>query len=105
MAPLDATAVLEMGPAARHRVFTHLTTLTESLTILYHLWNKPAPILFDPMAVALLIEPDLCETKDLAIRVDAKGFTRVGRGKPNATVALKTNPRRFFDFYLSRVAP
>ena len=34
-----------------------------------------------------------------------KGFTRVGRGKPNATVALKTNPRRFFDFYLGRVAP
>ena len=105
MAPLDATAMLEMGPAARQRVFTHLTTLTDSLTILYHLWNKPAPILFDPMAVALLIEPDLCETKDLTIRVDAKGFTRVGRGKPNATVALKTNPRRFFGFYLGRVAP
>ena len=105
MAPLDATAMLELGPTARHRVFTHLTTLTDSLTILYHLWNRPAPILFDPMAVALLIEPDLCQTKNLAIRVDSKGFTRVAPGKPNATAALRTNPRKFFAFYLGRVAP
>jgi purine nucleosidase len=105
MAPLDATAMLELDAGARHRLFTHLTTLTNTLTILYHLWGKPTPILFDPMAVALLIQPSLCQTKDLAIRVDAKGSTRVGPGKPNATVALGTNPKRFFDFYLSRVAP
>ena len=57
------------------------------------------------MAVALLIEPDLCQTKNLAIRVDSKGFTRVAPGKPNATAALRTNPRKFFAFYLGRVAP
>jgi len=105
MVPLDVTAMLELGPGGCHRVFAHLTNVTNSLTILYHLWDKPTPILFDPMAVALLIDPSLCETKPLAVRVDSKGFTRVGVGKPNATVALKTNPRKFFDFYMSRVAP
>lgn len=106
MAPLDATAMLELGPEARHRIFTHLTPLTNDLTILYHLWNRPTPILFDPMAVAMLLDPSLCETQPLAIKVDDQGFTRIVEGKPpNATVALKTDPKRFMEFYLRRVAP
>jgi len=106
MVPLDATAMLELDEAMRHRVFTHLSPLTNALTVLYHLWNHPTPILFDPMAVAMLIDPSLCETKELAIEVDAKGFTRVQQDKPpNATVGIRTDPTRFFDFYLRRVAP
>ena len=36
----------------------------------------------------------------------AQGFTRVREGQPpNATVALKSNPAKFFDFYFRRVAP
>ncbi len=105
MVPLDVTAMLEMDAAARHRVFTHLTPLTNALGLLYFLYDKPTPVLFDPMAVAMLIDPALCETRDLAVEVDAKGFTRVVEGKPpNATVALNTDPRKFIEFYLSRVA-
>ncbi len=106
MAPLDVTAMLQLDEEGRHRIFTRLTPLTNALTLLYHLWNHPTPTLFDPMAVALLIDPSLCETQELAIEVDAKGFTRPVEGKaPNATVALKTNPAMFFKLYLSRVAP
>jgi purine nucleosidase len=106
MVPLDVTAMLELDAEAQHRVFTQLTPLTDDLTILYHLWNRPTPILFDPMAVAMTIDPSLCETQPLAIEVDAKGFTRVVEGKPpNATVALRTDPKRFLEFYLRRVAP
>ncbi len=79
MAPLDVTAMLQLDAAGRHRVFTHLTPLTNALTILYHLWGNETPTLFDPMAVAMLIDPGLCETQKLAIRVDAQGFTRVDR--------------------------
>jgi inosine-uridine nucleoside N-ribohydrolase len=51
----------------------------------------------DAFALALIINsPDS----------DAQGFTRVVEGKSaNATVALHTDPKRFFEFYLSRVAP
>jgi inosine-uridine nucleoside N-ribohydrolase len=106
MVPLDVTAMLALDAEARHRIFTHLTPLTDDLTILYHLWNRLTPILFDPMAVAMLIDLSLCETKPLAIEVDDQGFTRVVEGKPpNATVALKTDPKRFMDFYLGRMAP
>jgi len=106
MAPLDVTAMLQLDAAGRRRVFTHLTPLTNALTILYHLWGNETPTLFDPMAVALLIDSSLCETEQLAIEVDAEGFTRVVEDKPaNATVGMRTDPKKFFDFYLNRVAP
>lgn len=106
MVPLDVTAMLELDASARHRIFTHLTPLTNALTLLYHLWNRPTPILFDPMAVALLLDPSLCETRELAVEIDTKGFTRRVEGRPpNATVALETNPAKFVEFYLRRLAP
>jgi len=106
MAPLDVTAMLQLDAAGRRRVFTHLTPLTNALTILYHLWGNETPTLFDPMAVAMLVDPNLCETEQLAIAVDAQGFTRVIEGKPpNATVGMRTDPQKFLEFYLSRVAP
>ncbi len=106
MVPLDVTAMLQLDAAGRRRVFTRLTPLTNALTILYHLWGNETPTLFDPMAVAMLIDPTLCETQQLAIEVDSQGFTRVAPDRPpNATVALDTDPARFFQFYLSRVAP
>jgi inosine-uridine nucleoside N-ribohydrolase len=105
MAPLDVTAMLKLDAAARSRVFNQDTPVTNSLAALYHLWNRETPTLFDPMAVALVLDPTLCQTKDLAIEVDDKGFTRVDDGNGvNATVGLSTNPEKFFEFYLSRVA-
>lgn len=105
MAPLDVTAMLQLHAAGRHRVFTHLTPATDALAILYNLWNQRTPTLFDPMAVAMVIKPSLCQTKPMDVQVDANGFTHVGKNQPNATVALKTDRKKFFDFYLGRVAP
>jgi inosine-uridine nucleoside N-ribohydrolase len=106
MVPLDVTAMLRLHRPDRHRIFTQLTPLTNALTLLDQLWNQRTPTLFDPMAVAMVIDPSLCETQPLAIEVDLNGFTHVANGKPpNATVALHTNPARFFEFYLKRVAP
>jgi inosine-uridine nucleoside N-ribohydrolase len=106
MAPLDVTAMLQLSPADMHRIFTQLTPTTNALTLLYHLWGNPTPTLFDPMAVAMLIDPTLCETMPLAVEVDAKGLTTAVEGKPpNANVGMKTDARRFMEFYLKRVAP
>lgn len=106
MAPLDVTAMLQLDFSARRRIFTELTPLTNALAILYHLWGRETPILFDPMAVAMVIDPSLCATRRLAIEVDARGFTRVRPGgEPNATVGVQADPQRFLRFYLSRVAP
>ncbi len=104
MAPLDVTAMLKMDSQARSRIFSQNTPLTNSLAALYHLWGRETPTLFDPMAVAMLLNPSLCETKDLAIEVDGQGFTRAEEGRPaNATVGMETDPSKFFEFYLSRL--
>jgi inosine-uridine nucleoside N-ribohydrolase len=104
--PLDVTAMLQLDADGRHRIFTRLTPVTNDLTLLYHLWGNESPTLFDPMAVALMIDPTLCEVKSMAIAVDNGGFTRPAEGKPaNAAVALHTDPSKFFQFYLDRVAP
>jgi inosine-uridine nucleoside N-ribohydrolase len=104
--PLDVTAMLQLDADARHRIFTRLTPVTNDLTLLYHLWANETPTLFDPMAVALMIDPTLCEVKSMAIVVDNEGFTRPAQGEPaNAAVALHTDPAKFFQFYLDRVAP
>ena len=106
MAPLDVTAMLQLGPAGRSRIFTHLTPVTDALSVLYYLWGKETPTLYDPMAVAMLLNPKICETQQLAIAVDDRGMTRVVQGKPaNATVGMHTDPALFLDFYLNRVAP
>ena len=105
MAPLDVTAMLQLDATARERIFHRNTPVTNSLAALYHLWNHETPTLFDPMAVAFVLDPTLCLTKDLAIEVDENGYTHIINKKPaNAAVGLSTNPAKFFEFYLSRVA-
>jgi purine nucleosidase len=105
-APLDVTAMLQLDAAGRSRVFSSGTPIASSLEALYHLWNSETPTLFDPMAVALLLDPHLCQTQDLAIEVDDQGFTRVVEGKPaNATVGMSTDAAKFMEFYLGRVVP
>ncbi|MGD0227394.1 MAG: nucleoside hydrolase [Terriglobia bacterium] len=105
MAPLDVTAMLKLDAAARSRIFSQNTPITNSLAALYHLWNQETPTLFDPMAVALVLDPGLCQTKELAVEVDSQGFTRIVDSKTsNTTVGLSTDAAKFFDFYLARVA-
>ena len=100
MAPLDVTAQLQMDEAHLAKLFAHRTPLIESLHALYLLWGQPVPTLHDPMAVSLLTDPALCETKALAIRVTDDGVTEPQpRGVPNASVAVETDPARFIDFY------
>jgi purine nucleosidase len=105
MAPLDVTARLQLDKAHLRRLFALHKPMADTLHAVYALWNHPTPTLFDPMAVALLFNPTLCQTKPLAIDIDAKGMTLSVKGEPaNATVAVEGDPVRFIDFYMSRVA-
>ena len=105
VAPLDATAMLRLNAAGRKRIFQHHTAITDDLARLYRLWGHPTPILFDPLAVTMLIDPSLCRTKPLDLEVDNKGFTRVRRGPANAVVALSSDKEKFFELMYRRVAP
>jgi inosine-uridine nucleoside N-ribohydrolase len=105
MAPLDVTVTMKLDATDRNRIFAPKTPLAVSLLALYKLWNQETPTLFDPMAVALVLNPRLSQTQRLAITVDDQGYTRVVKGGiPNATVAIQADPAKFMKFYVERVA-
>ena len=100
--PLDSTQ-LKLDEVKRAFLFTRGTAVTDQLAILYHLWAQETPTLFDPMALAFVLQPELCPVTPLHIRVDEKGNTLEEPGTPNAQVCLNSNPEDFFQFYLRRV--
>jgi hypothetical protein len=71
---------------------------------LYQLWDKPTPILFDPVAVALAFTERFCTMEELHLTVDDQGVTHVGKGKPNARVATATRGDDFLKWYVERVS-
>jgi inosine-uridine nucleoside N-ribohydrolase len=110
MMPLDSTQI-HLEEADRERIFAYGSPLTDQLALLYHQWvanndwHGVSPTLFDPVAAAYAVHPDLCPMKPLRLEVDDKGMTRPVDGEPNAQVCLQSDARQFLDFYLSRVAP
>lgn len=109
MMPLDSTQI-HLETPEREAIFAHGSPLTDQLTLLYHQWlagtegHPPAPTLFDPVAVAYAIHPDLCPVTPMRLEVDDKGFTRPVDGPPNAQVCLKSDEKGFLEFLMSRIA-
>lgn len=103
MMPLDSTQ-LKLDEVKRAFLFSQGTPVTDALTLLYHQWGQQTPTLFDPMTVAYVLKPELCPVQPMHIRVDDKGYTRAEPGTPNAEVCLESDPEKFFQFYLARVA-
>lgn len=101
MMPLDST-ILKLDEVKRDALFRQGTPLTDELTLLYHESIRPTPTLFDAMAVAYLIEPELCPVTKLRIEVDENGFTRELKGEPNVSVCLESDSEKFFRFAMPR---
>ncbi len=104
--PLDATQ-LKLDDAKKGLVFAQSTPLTDALALLYLQWSHgthlETPTMFDPMAVAYAMAPELCPTQPLRIVVDDEGYTRPEPGPPNAEVCLQSDPTKFFAFFLPRL--
>jgi len=104
MAGLDATTMLKLDEVKRARLFQKSSPLTDSLTVLYHLWGYTTPTLFDPMAVSMVIDPTLTRLVPMHIEVDEQGVTRNIPGKPaNARVCFDPQIERFFELVTQRL--
>ncbi len=106
--PLDSTANLKLHEVARTALFAHGTMLTNILAGLYYEWSAATraatPTLYDPMALASLLDPSLCPLTPMHIRVDDAGNTLAEPGPPNAQVCLHSDADAFLRFYVKRVA-
>ncbi len=109
MMPLDSTQI-HLEEAQRERIFAFGSPLTDQITLLYHQWigntdnHAKTPTLFDPVAAAYAIHPEICPMTPLRLEVDEKGFTRPVDGAPNANVCLKSDEKGFLELLLGRVA-
>jgi purine nucleosidase len=102
MMPLDSTQ-LKLDEVKRQLIFQLGTPLTDALALLYHHWGQQTPTLFDPVAIAFAIEPEICPTQPMHIEVDEKGYTRPGAGTVNAEVCLDSRSDQFFRLYMRRI--
>ena len=108
MMPLDSTQI-HLEEKEREAIFAHGSVLTDQLTLLYHQWkagsegHPSAPTLFDPVAVAYAVRPELCPATPMRLEVDDKGFTKPAEGATNAFVCLKSDESGFLKMLLERV--
>ena len=95
-AGLDITAFVKLDKAKRETLLMRQSPLTNAISALYVLWGNETPTLFDPVAIGMLLYPDLFKSKKVNVSVDDQGFTKVDETKtPNAEVGVYINTNEF----------
>jgi inosine-uridine nucleoside N-ribohydrolase len=103
--PLDSTQI-KLQELERAEIFKTGTPLTDALLALYQQWSRGAtltPTLFDAVAVAYAMHPELCPAQPMRLRVDDQAYTRVESGPPNAQVCLRSSSDQFLEFFVPRI--
>jgi purine nucleosidase len=103
--PTDSTQI-KLEELRRGEIFSGGTPMTDALTLLTEEWShglQATPTLNDAVAVAYVLDPDLCPVVPMNLRVDAAGATKVEPGTPNAGVCLHSDSDQFFDFVMPRI--
>jgi purine nucleosidase len=103
--PLDSTQI-KLEELRRAEISAAGTPMTDAITLLTEEWSgglPRAPTLYDAMAVAFALDPGLCPTTPMNLRVDADGATKVEQGAPNTNVCLRSDPDQFFKFFMPRI--
>lgn len=108
--PLDSTQI-RLDENGQDRLFSYGSPITDQLTILYHQWkagsgwHPTGPVLYDPVAAAYALKPEICPMQFMHLRIDDKGMTIPEDGPPNAQVCLNADESGFLSLLLARVAP
>jgi inosine-uridine nucleoside N-ribohydrolase len=106
MMPLDSTQ-LKLDEVKRAMLSTVSTPLTDALQMLTAEWqvesHQTTPTMFDVVAAAYAIQPELCPATAMHIEVDSAGFTREEPGTANVNVCLNSDSDRFFQFLMPRL--
>jgi len=101
--PLDVTMKMVLDEGMRARIAASDRPLCRALAELYPTWGHRDPILHDPLAVALVLRPDLVSLERMRLVVEDDGLTRPVPGEPNALVATEAEPQPFMEYYLDTI--
>lgn len=103
MVPLDATCRVTLEQENRAKLAAAGTPLTEALAGMLALWPSTTPVLHDPLAVAVAVDPTFCGMSALRVVCDEEGYTRPQHGDPNMQVAVTPNVGRFLHLLMERL--
>jgi inosine-uridine nucleoside N-ribohydrolase len=109
-AGLDVTTFVQLGADERLKLNMRNSPLTDALCGLYTLWQYESyaqrdPTLFDVVAVAMVLWPDLFTTRKAHVSVVDGGYTVIDESKePNCEIGMTVNKqeliRRSMERYL-----
>jgi inosine-uridine nucleoside N-ribohydrolase len=102
--PNFVTAELKLDQAGLQRVFSPGTPLTQQVQAMYQLWDRPAPVLAAPLAVALCLDERFCDFQQRHLTIDDRGRLQTGEETPNARLATAVRGAEFLKWYADRIA-
>lgn len=104
--PLDATQV-HLRPEELRRLLGAGSPVDDQIALLYAEWTGESewktPTLFDSVAAAFALQPELCPMQPMRLEVDGQGWTRPVAGKPNVSVCLKVDEAELRSYLLKRL--
>jgi purine nucleosidase len=107
-AGLDITTFVKLNEENRMRLLMRQSPLTNALCALYTLWryegySQPDPVLFDVVAVGMVLWPELFTTRKAHVRVTDEGYTVIDESRePNCEIGLTINREEFLKRIMER---
>lgn len=107
-AGLDITTFVALDEKQRSRIWLRQSPLTNALSGLYTLWSSETgsdtPVLYDAVAVAMALWPDLFQTRPAHVRVVGNGFTAIDESRPaNSEIGVSVNKDEFIRRLVKRL--
>ena len=101
--PLDITTFIDLNETNRRKLLTRQSPLTDALTGLYTLWGNETPILYDAVAIGMVLWPELFTTRPAFVKVIDGGFTVIDESqKPNSQVGMYIDEDEFIERIMAR---
>ncbi len=103
-AGLDITTFVKLEKKRRQQLLMRQSPLTNALCGLYTLWGQETPVLYDAVAVGMVLWPELFTTRPAHVRVVEGGFTVVDESKPpNCEVGVAIQKEEFLGRLMQRL--
>ena len=101
--PLDITTFIELNEANRLKLLIRQSPLTNALSGLYTLWGRETPILYDVVAIGMVLWPDLFTSRPAHVKVIEGGYTVIDESqKPNSHIGMSINENEFIKRIMER---
>jgi len=101
--PLDITSFVKLDETNRMKLLMRQSPLTDALTGLYALWGNKTPILYDAVAIGMVLWPDLFLTRQAYVKVIDGGYTIIDEGKsPNCEIGISIKKEEFLNRIMQR---